>query len=566
MDAITTTPRARILKRWQSMKDDRQSWFDHWRELMEYVKPRRGRFLAVTSTKTSDGGKKNDKIINGTAGMAARVLASGMMAGITSPARPWFRLTAPDPELADYGSVRSWMHVVEERIREAFARSNLYNCLHQFYEDLATPGTACLHVEEDQEDLVRGYVFPIGQYCLANDARLRVNTVYRQTGLTVQQLVEKFGEAKCSQQVKDLYARKELDQWVDVLHVLEPNRDYEPGRLGPKGKPWRSCWLEASGPDSGPQYLGEGGYEEFPAMVARWEVNGEDVYGSSPGMMALGDVKALQLYEKHKARAVENIINPPMTGPSSMQNQRVSMLPGTFTYSDAMSPAQQFRPSLEVRPEAVNVVELSIREHEQRIKQAFYADLWLALMEQDGQMTAREVAERHEEKMLQLGPVMERLQDELLDPLIDRVFGILHRGGHIPPPPQELQGVQLRVEYISIMAAAQKLLGTTAVERLASFVGNVAAVQPEILDKLDTDKVVDEYAGMLGTKPDLLRTDEAVQALRAERAKARQQAAAQEQAAQAVQGAQTLSKTDMQGDTALNRLLGSAGVPPGLKQ
>jgi hypothetical protein len=221
---------------------------------------------------------------------------------------------------------------------------------------------------------------------------------------------------------------------------------------------------------------------------------------------------------------------------------------------------------MEIPPAAIAVVGAEIREHEARIKTAFFADLWLSLTQGDaGQMTAREVVERHEEKMLQLGPVMERLTDELLDPLIDRAFGILLRNGDLPPPPEELLGMELRVEYLSILAQAQKLVGTSAVERLASFVGNLAGVRPEVLDKVDFDEMVDAYGGMLGVPPQLIRPDEDVAELRQARAQAQAQAEQAQAMAASVQGAKVLSETDTGGDNALTRMLANmgGGVAPG---
>ena len=300
-------------------------------------------------------------------------------------------------------------------------------------------------------------------------------------------------------------------------------------------------------------------------MAPRWAVTGEDAYGSSPGMDALGDTKALQLLERRKAQAVDKIVNPPMRAPSSLLNGRASLLPGDVTYVDVVQGGQQFAPVLEVPPLAVQVLGQEIARHEGRINAAFYADLWLMLSDAGGQMTAREVAERHEEKMLQLGPVLERLQDELLDPLIDRAFALLGRTGQLPLAPEELQGQDLRVEYVSVLAQAQKLLGTASVERLASFAGNLAAAKPEVLDKLNADRLLEEYAAMLGTKPDLLLTSEEVEAKRARRAQAAAMQQQQQAALATVQGARTLAQTDMAGDSALTRLLGAMGgaVPTG---
>jgi hypothetical protein len=281
-------------------------------------------------------------------------------------------------------------------------------------------------------------------------------------------------------------------------------------------------------------------------------------------MEALGDAKALQLYETRKAQCVDKIVNPPMRAPATLMNQRASLLPGEITYVDAIQQGQTFAPAMEISPAAVQVIDSCIREHEERIKAAFYADLWLMLAQSDNpQMTAREVAERHEEKMLQLGPVLERLQDELLDPLIDRTFGILLRRGQIAKPPPELQGSPMRVEYISILAQAQKAIGITALDRMASFTGNLAAAKPDILDKVDFDELVDSYADSLGIAPAAIRSDEQVAAIRNARAQAQQQAVQQQQQMQNVQGAKILSETQLNSGNALSRILEGMGAGKG---
>lgn len=553
---ILDSPRQRYLKRWEALKNERQSWISHWQELSENIQPRRSRFL---STERNKGDKRNGKIINSAPLRAARILAAGMMSGITSPARPWFRLTTPDPELGEASGVKSWLHYVEERLRLAFARSNLYNCLHSVYEDLGCFGTSAMIVEDDLDDGLRGYNLPVGQYALANSARLSVNTLYRELSMTVAQLVEKFGLENCTDRVQQLVQRNQLDQWIEVVHFIEPNTSYTPGRAGPEGMPFKSCWMETAASDTD-GFLREGGYEEFPVLAPRWSANGEDVYGSSPGMHALGDCKALQFLERRKAQVVDKTVNPPMNAPTSMRNTRASLLPGDVNHVDSVSGGQKFEPAILMPPQALPAISEDVREHERRINESFFADLWLMLANSDGrEITAREVAERHEEKMLQLGPVLERLQDELLDPLIDRTFAIELRAGRLPPPPEELHGQDLRVEYISVLAQAQKLIGITAIERLASFAGSLYQVRPDALDVVDWDKTVANYADALGVKPDLIKSADDVQAIRQERAKQQAAQRTAEAAQTATQGAKTLSETNLQDDSALTRLMGALG-------
>jgi len=549
----------RYRARLEALRSERSSWLPHWRELSEHILPRSSRYLEDTP---NDGRKKHQRIINGRATKAARILASGMMSGLTSPARPWFRLALPDADLSEHGPVREWLDAVERRLSTALAKSNVYNVLHGSYLDLGVIGTAPFRLEPDDEDGLRAYGMPPGQYLLANSARLAVDTAYRELSMTVGQLVQQFGLEACSPHVRNLWEQKRPDAWVKVVHVVEPNLDMQHGRADAAGMPWRSVWFEASGNED--KFLRISGAHENPVMAPRWDLSGEDVYGSSPAMDALGDIKALQLLERRKAQAADKIINPPMVGPQALQNHRASLLPGDVTYLPDNAAGARFMPAMEVPYQAVQVLELSVREHEARIDSAFYADLWLSLTSTSRtQITAREVAERHEEKMLQLGPVLERLQDELLDPLVDRAFGILLRSGQLPEPPEEIQGQDLRVEYVSILSQAQKLIGTTGVERLAGFVAQTAQVDPGVLDLVDTEAMVRGYADMLGTPATMLRDADEVAQLRAQRA-------AQEQAQQqgaamlaATEGARNLAQADTSGDNALTRMLaGLGGVAP----
>jgi len=548
----------RYTKRLAALKSERSSWDSHWQELADYLFPRRQRFYSSDRNK---GTKRNEKIVNNTGTRALRIMASGMMAGITSPARDWFRLIMTDPELMEFDDVRIWLEEVERRMKEVFARSNIYNALPMIYLDLGAFGTSAMYVEEDALDVIRAYVFPVGTYCLICDQRERVTGIYRETTMTVEQLVEAFEWDRISNSTKGQWRDKQYDRAVDVIHVIEKNQERESERDDYRNMPWYSCWMEKGG-DAPDVLLHEGGFHEFPMMAPRWMRTGEDIYGESPGMHALGDIKALQHLEKRKAQVMDKLVNPPMAAPTALRKRKVSILPGDTTYVSAMAGGQKFEPAHLVDPRALAITEL-IGQHEFRINSTFFADLFLMLANTDRrQITAREVEERHEEKLLQLGPVLESLQDEMLDPLIERTFNIMSRNGMIPPPPSQIEGKDWKVEYISIMAQRQKYLGTVAVERFAAFVSELAQFNPEVLDKMDFDQVAEQYAELLGVSPKMIRGDDEVESLRAQR----QQQAQQAQMAEAAQAAQSgagaakqLSETKLDDDSALNRLLDAAG-------
>jgi len=518
------TSKRGFLKRYAALKIERDPWVSHYREIAELTHPRRLRLLYSDRNR---GQKLSQKIINSTQIRALRILSSGMMSGISSPARPWFRLITPYDELMDSENVRGWLHEVEELMRTVFSRSNIYNALPLCYRDLGAWGTSAICVEEDDLDVIRAYSYPVGSYCVQNSERMTIDTLYHETSMTVGQIAQKFGLDNASQSLKLKWERNEHDTSVPLLHVIEPNETYNASQLGKQGKRWRSVWMELEGGlmDGPPLYEGNG-YHEFPCMVPRWDVNGQDAYGESPAMEALGDIKGLQQLEKRKLSALDKATNPPMVGPVTLQQKHRSTLAGDVTFVESDGGSQKFEPAYMVDSRAFLLRE-EIAEHQKRIMEQFYADLFLMLANsaQAQPITAREVDERHEEKMLQLGPVLERLHDELLHPLIDRVFEIMLRKGLVPPAPPELQGMELRVEFISVLAQAQKLLGTVSLERLVAFVGSNVEVYPEAADKLDMDEVIDDYAGMLGTSPSVVRTGEKLKAIRDQKAKEQQMAA-----------------------------------------
>lgn len=554
LSASAQEVRRQTERRLGQLRAERESFVSHWRDLSEHILPRRGRWLA---TDRNRGDKRNQKVINPTATLAARTLSSGMMAGLTSPARPWFRLQAPDPDLSEFGPVKLWLHTVEQRMRTVFAKSNLYNALPQLYEEQGVFGTGAMAWLFDFEDVCRGQTFTVGEYYIANSARGVANTFYRDCSYTVAQLVEEFGLENVSTHVRGLYDRGSYDSWVECVHAIEPNRDYEAGRLGWRGKRFRSVYYE-KGADQR-RLLRLSGFNRFPVLAPRWHLMSGDVYGRSPGMDALGDARAIQTQERRKAQAIDKMSNPPMVGPGALKGQPASVLPGALTYVDVSQGGQEFKPAYTVNPRVVELFE-DIAKTEDRINRAFFADLFLALTLSDRrEITAREVEERHEEKLLMLGPVVEREQDEMLDPLIDLTYDYMGEAGLIPPPPRELHGAELGVEYISMLAQAQKAVATAAIERTAAFVGNLAGANPEIVDKIDMDAAVDEYGDALGVNPRIIRSDDAVRKMRQDRAQQQQRMQAAQAGLAAAQGAKVLSETEVGGGrNALQQMIGAA--------
>ncbi|EOC1198850.1 phage tail protein [Cronobacter sakazakii] len=551
---MAETLKEKLQKQFAQLDNDRTSFEPHWRELSEFINPRGSRFL---TSDTNRNDRRNSRIVDPAATLAARILSSGMMSGITSPARPWFRLATPDPDMMDYGPVKVWLETVQNRMNDMFNKSNLYQNLPLLYSSLGTYSTGAMAVLEDDDDILRTMMFPIGSYWLANSPRGNVDTCFRKFTMTVRQLVMQFGIDKVSSRVKGMWDNGTYEQWVEVVHAVYPNVDRDTGKLDSKNKPFKSVYYETGGDSD--KVLRESGYDEFPIIAPRWEVNGEDVYGSScPGMIALGQVKALQLEQKRKSQLIDKQTNPPMVGPSALKTQRVSLLPGDITYVDQLGQADGFRPAYMVNPD-MNGLLADIQDTRQVINDAYFVNLFMMLQQINTRsMPVEAVIEMKEEKLLMLGPVLERLNDEALNPLIDRAFSMMVRKNMLPPPPEEMEGMPLRIEYISVMAQAQKSIGLSSLTQAVGFIGQLAQVKPEALDKLNIDEAIDSYAEMSGVSPTVILPQEQVDQIRQQRVQQQQQMQAAAMAQAAAQGAKTLSDTQTSEPSALTALAGAA--------
>lgn len=542
------------------MRTKRYSWWTHWRELADYILPRRYRWL-LSANQMNRGSPINHNIVDSTATLAARVLASGMMAGITNPTRPWFKLKIQGFE--DDLDVGAWLAEVERRLMTVFQESNFYTAMAVMYFDLVVFGTACIIIYEDYDNVIHCFNPCLGEFFFELNDKFIVDTVGREVTMTHQQIAGMFGLDNVSDDVKQSVRKPEeggnaLREKL-VMHLIEPNKGHDD--LVPKVFPFREIYWEHGSPRD--KLLRVKGFHEWPGMTPRWDVTSNDPYGRSPGMDALGDTKQLQQETRRKAQAIDKMVNPPMIADVQLKNQPASMLPGGWTYVAGLASGREgAKPLYTVMPPIAEMKD-DIREVQGRIKITFHNDLFTGITDLQTVRTATEIDARREEKLVLLGPVLERIIGEGLGKAIDRTWGIMWRGGLLPPPPAKLGNSPTHIEtdYISMLAIAQRGLATAGIEKLWGFAGNIAAVKPEILDNLDEDETIDEYADALGVSPKILRSTEKLDQIRKQRAAQQAAAQAAELGTAAAQGAKTLSETDVGGGkNALATILGNENV------
>lgn len=564
-----------LVRHISELKIARLSFEPQWKDIATYLLPYRHR---TTLSEHNRGDRRNTEILDSTATMAYRTFRAGMMAGNTSPARSWFRLTPQDPTLIEVPGVREWLDDTRRILETWFARSNLYNSLPILYGDAGGFATGIMSVEEDEENLIHTRTYPVGSWWISRDWKGRPSTFYREFRMTVGQIVDRFGLEGASPFLKRLYEQGEYETFVDIGHYISKNPLYDPDALEAKRRfPIKSIYFELGTSDVGgtqtQPYFGfggketyilhEGGFDYFPILVFTWERTGEDIYGiECPGMVSIGDVKQLQRGERKSLQAIDKMIDPPLIAPPWAKREgEIATLPGKINYVTERDSHQGIRPLYQFSFD-IGTMELKQEAVRRRIREAFYVDLFrmfAALEHEPGERTATEIIERKEEKLVQLGPVVEALNYEVLNPLIDIAFAVAVRQGRLPPPPKDLEGQNLKVEFVSLMAQAQRAVGLGAIERTSTFVGSLVQAIPDVADKIDWDQAVDEYAERAGAPPRMIRDDDLVASIREARARAQ---AIQTQATVLEQGAnvaEKLSKADTGGKNALTDILGSIG-------
>jgi len=543
------------LERYQELKSQADlGWTPRWKNIRENLLPERGLFEGETP---NSGAVDFSKTLDIRIRKFMNNLATMLQGGFSSPSKPWFRLGVPFPELFNRQSVKLYLAACEKVMYQAFRRSNFYDAIHSVYLESLGFGTSVIYGEEDFDRLLSFRALTIGEFLLDTNHTGQVDTLYRVVNMTARQLGQKFKKERLSVAVQNALRDKPGSSFR-VLHVICPRKEYDRTKVDNLNMPYKSVWLELDGRgEHEPGFLGEGGYMEQPFMAARWDVVGSNVYGIGPGWYALPEVKTLYQARGDFIKAVHKVIDPPMLVPSEYRD-RIVHLPGGQSYGD-----EQIKPLYQINPDMA-AMSAFMEDSREAIKSEFYNDVFIFLLN-NSDATATEINARIEEKVRLLGPALERLEADLFDLLIARTFSVLNRAGMLPPAPDELKGIELRIEYISELAAAQKEVGTRSIQKTVTFGLELSKFDTNLAKKLDLAKALDEFHELTGSPPSIVRPEEEYQSLLdKEQAALAAQAKAQEQLEMAKvlpQAAQTLSQTPMgAGGNALDSIMG-AGNP-----
>ena len=510
------------------MMTDRQDYEDWWRKLSKQFAPNRGRFSV------SELPRKSAIRYNSRARQIPDDFAAGMKSGLTSPSRPWFTLTLYDNGLSELENVKAWLTEVQDIMQGAMLRSNLYDQLYDVYKEQGIFGTGALMIEEDDDAIFHAQSLTIGSYAIGTDKRGKVNMFCRQFRRTLRQIADEFGEEKLPYELRYKLKEKPENIRYELRNLIEPSGEYRrtDGTAG-KFRYISQWWLKGY---SEPEFLRVGGYHELPVMCPRWRVINDDLYGrEQPGDTGYEDAVTLQELEIDERDAIKKGVRPPLMMPESLTQEDVRAYPGGVTIYTPITGSEAITKLYDVQFDHKSVAEkrLELTAH---LEEIFYVNMfkmWTTDLRQG--RTATEIQAREQEKMFMLGPLIERQMSELLEPMITRIFGIMDRAGKFPPPPEELQDREIKIEYMSILANIQKQASFAGIQQILTIAGALSELQagtgrsPDILDKIDCDEVIDQLADMYVVPAGIILGDDAVEQRRTQRHEAERQAQ-QEQA------------------------------------
>lgn len=552
------------------LRVNRYSWWVHWRELADYFLPRRYKWL-ITPNQMARGAPINQHILDSSGTIAAYRLGAGLVSGKSSPTTKWFRLKIGHIDSTQTSPVSLWLAECERLLYLVFSESNFYNSIAVFYLDLVIFGTASMLIYEDFDSVINCINPCLGEYYIDIDGKYRPTIFYREFTLTVDACVKEFGIDNVSDSIRQLYldpSGANLTRELIIAHSIEPNNDGRAAEFGfPDRFAFRECYWEwggstspQGGANAAPGFLRKRGFYEQPNITGRWDLVSNDPYGRSPGMDALPDQKQVQLETRRKAQAIDKMVNPPLVADVQLKNQPANLTPGGLTYvAGYTASGKPGFSSVYDTKFPVQEITQDLAEVKSRIGSTFFNDILRVASQYEtrSNVTAVEWDLRKSESLVMLGPVLERIDNEVLKPTLERVFAIANRAGILPPAPQEIQGAMINIEFVSMLAQAQAATQAAGIERVLQLVGGIVGVDPSVMDNIDVDYAVDKYSDLLGNDPKMIRSPDALAAIRQQRQQQMQQAQQAEIAQKLSMGAKNLSATDVGGgQNALQAMLG----------
>lgn len=483
-----------LIKRFNKMKSGRTNWDKYWDEIAEYFVPRKSNVYGVMTS----GQKKENRLFDSESVHSVELLASALHGMLTNPSLTWFGLTSGDEKLDGQSNIRMWLQSAVNKMIQVLNNSNFQTEIHELYIDLVSFGTGKLAIDADDDTIIRFSSGPIYESFIEENNKGVVDTCFTEKDWTIRQIIQEFGEKVIAEKCPDLLekVKQDPDACEKIIHCVFPRNEASKSKV-----PTKMAFASVHVFPRTKQVLRESGYRMNRYAIPRWTKLSNEKYGRSPAMKCLSDVKSLNVMVQSMLKAAQLRAAPPVQAPDDGLMSPVRLAPHGVTF---------YRSGTKDRVEMMNVGgdlgvnEKMIEMFQLKIAKAFFINQ--LQLNEGPQMTATEVNQRTEEKLRLLGPILGRLHNELLKPIIDRVFEIMLEKKTFGDVPPELAGRALEIQYTSQIAKAQKSSQLDAFPRLLQTIGPVAQMFPEMWDNINADELFRYHAQSVDL-PEKILTD-----------------------------------------------------------
>ena len=520
---MAVEPKAKmVIERYKTLKAQRVTWEDHWQDIADYFLPRK----ANITIKHTKGDKRHDQVYDGTATHALELLSASLNGMLTNTVSPWFILKFRNEIISQDDEANEWLESCAKVMQQVFARSNFQQEIFELYHELLAFGTSAMFITDDPKDDLRFKTIHISEIFITENEKGLVDSLTRRFHIKNKNIPLMYPDAQLPRSIITDIEKAPYDDAV-ILHSVYPN-EVKMGYDNSKNMDWVSCHVhEKTG-----TLLKESGFKEFPYVVPRYlKTSSNEIYGRSPAMNALPDTKMLNTMSKVSIKAAQKQIDPPLMVPDDGFILPIRTVPGGLNF---------YRAGTRERIEPLNIgannpVGLQMEDQRRKaIRENFFVDQLMTIQGQN--MTATEVMQRTEEKMRLLGPVLGRLQSELLQPLITRCFNLLFKNNKFPPPPEMLGDQDIEIEYVSPLAKAQKTQELSSIMRGIEIFGSMQNIAP-VFDYIDIDGLVNHVQDVLGLPAKIMRSKAEVQQIQQQKQQAEMEQMQLQQAQQVAEAA-----------------------------
>ena len=510
---------ADIIREHEQMVSDRGVWEEHWREIAERVLPRQDWFQASNKT---PGEKRTEKVFDATAGLALERFAAAMESMLTPRTMRWHKLKVRNPEISDDKSIQAYLDEVTDILFQVRynPKANFASQVHENYMSLGAFGTGAIFIDDVVGTGIRYRSIHLSEVYFCENYAGIIDKVHRKFEMTARQAAQRWGTDRLPDKVRAAL-EKQPETKFEFIHCVKPNEDIMPGRKDYKGMPYVSYYISTDGK----AVISEGGFQTMPYAVSRYVTAPKEIYGRSPAMTVLPEIKMINEMSKTVIRAAHKIVDPPLLLQEDGVLQAFNARPGALNFGGVNERGEQMVQPLQTGAR----VDIGMDMMEQRrkvINDAFLITLFQILVESPN-MTATEAMLRAQEKGALLAPTMGRQQSEMLGPMIERELDILARAGVLPPMPEamiEMDG-NVEIEYVSPLNRAQRAEEGVAILRTLESVTPLAQIDPSVMMIFNPEMIARELSEINGVPAKVLRSREEIEAMKMEQA---QQAEAQQ--------------------------------------